>query len=226
MAAVLEPSPPSPRPAPGPARLRRHRGTLLVVLPLALLLLFAIHIPLPADWLDKPAAGLIVQDPLQPADAIIVLEGDEISRDRVTAAANLYLAGWAPRIVLVGDSIRDAQAAGENVGRFQPRDVILEHDGVPASAIVEQPHTAVDTYDELRRAIGLLPPGTHHVIIVTSWYHTRRAQTLWHIVAPPDVTASLEPSYAPTTVWLILHELAGFVDIALGFPSHAIKGIH
>ena len=128
-----------------------------------------------------PRAGtfLVVQDPLEKADAIIVLGGSMY--ERPLEAVDLYNAGWASRIYL----IREMADWGE---------VELIKRGVPYTTIVG---LQIDTLVKVgmpRDVIGVLEPSvsTAHeswrvrqlvteqqlarIIIVTSQQHTRRTR--------------------------------------------------
>ena len=61
----------------------------LILAPLLLLAVFA---------LSRLGAWLVVEDPLEKADAIFVLGGTRY--ERPLEAVDLYKAGWAPRIML------------------------------------------------------------------------------------------------------------------------------
>src|SRR5207245_1449443 len=88
------------------------------------------------------AAGrmLVVADPLPPrADAIVILGGS--IPDRTLAAADLYRAGLAPRVVVTREVARTGQAALDARGVRLPEDdeltvMALRGLGVPSRAIV------------------------------------------------------------------------------------------
>ena len=129
-----------------------------------------------------PYAGryLIVDQPLQKADAIVVLAGSEV--DRWLEAADLYREGLAPVILMspgyvdpLGDELR---ARGIRL----PRAIDLHKDalmqlGVPAAGIEIMPLGYDNTADEAA-GVRLIaqPRGWKRLIIVTSKYHTRRAR--------------------------------------------------
>jgi uncharacterized SAM-binding protein YcdF (DUF218 family) len=119
---------------------------------------------------------LVVQDKLEPADAIIVLGGETPYREM--KAANLYRAGWAPRVIIVpsGNEIgrEDAlRALGLNLlHEWEIRRDALVALGVPLAAIVIARRSSIATLDELEIAIGEIGSTDAPVILVTSNYES------------------------------------------------------
>src|SRR5580692_1118462 len=81
----------------------------------------------------------VVSDPLQHADAMIVLGDDNFSGDRAERAAELFQAGWAPQVVASGRMLRPYAGVAELIQRD------LEGRGVPAAAIIPFAHHAENT---------------------------------------------------------------------------------
>ena len=159
------------------------------------------------------------------ADALVVLGGG--SFERPIRAAELYRAGVVPRILVSG--------AGD--GEENKR--VLLSKGVPASAIeVESkslstkqnaqfsipllramkaqdlgatPHPTLSPNGAEREAGGRGPAGANRVIIVTSWYHSRRALHAFQHYAP-DMQFYSRPSYYgyPRAEWS-KHGLRGYI---------------
>src|SRR2546428_10536982 len=121
---------------------------------IVLLLIWQAYTP----FLHWMAAVLIVDDPLRPASAIVVLAGGPPFR--ALEAAELYHAGWAPHVVATGAVAWD-------------RDVLLAA-GVPPSAIVLTDGTPRATREELQTVSQLVSAHNKPVILVTSKVHTRR----------------------------------------------------
>jgi len=95
------------------------------------------------------------------ADVMVVLGGG--FHERALRAAELFKAGESPQILVSG--------AGDNEFNEQ----LLETNGVPASAITLEGRSR-STRQNAEFSIPLLRKmGAHRVIIVTSWYHSRRA---------------------------------------------------
>lgn len=156
---------------------------------------------------------LVVDDPLEPADAIVVLA---VREPRAREAAALYHRGLAPRVVLAYDRQRhDAQARA------------LFTAAVPATAIVRHTRPVGNTREELQAAFEYArEQGFRRVILVTSAYHTRRVALIWRQVArgqmPAVVHATPYERFEPYFWWasktqlrLGLHELGGIAQVLL-----------
>jgi uncharacterized SAM-binding protein YcdF (DUF218 family) len=124
----------------------------------------------------------IVEDPLDKADALIVLGDDNFYADRATRGAQLFREGKAPVIVASGRRLRPNAGIAE----------LMEHDlierGVPREKIVRFVHDADSTLEEAQ-ALTRLVKGKkwHSVIVVTSNFHTRRARYIFRRVFPQGV---------------------------------------
>jgi uncharacterized SAM-binding protein YcdF (DUF218 family) len=148
------------------------------------------------------AAGewLVVSDPLTPANAIILLSGDDVRGDRAARAAQLYKAGWAPVVVASGSQIRPYLSEAD----LEMRD--LTQDGVPATAIVPLRQSDLYTLSEARDLRRLaLARQWHRVIVVTSNYHTRRARYIFRHVFPASIEVAVTPApdvgFQPDSWW-------------------------
>ena len=142
----------------------------------------------------------VVDDPPEHCDAIVVLGDDDYSGDRAARAAELYRQGWAPVVVASGRMLRPYAGIAE----LETHD--LEADGVSQSAILQFPQRAEDTAEEAIALRGLIAQhGWHSVMIVTSNYHTRRAQFIFGRVLPADVeshvASAADASYDPGGWW-------------------------
>jgi len=129
-----------------------------------------------------PHAGnyLIIDDPLQPSDAILVLAGAHA--ERWLEAVDLYRERIAPQIVLSPGIIEPAEVRVRAMGIRFPAEAELAAEamvqlGVPRSAITILPASVDNTADEaaLTRALALAR-GWSSLIVVTSKYHTRRTR--------------------------------------------------
>ena len=118
------------------------------------------------------------EDPLQPSDAIFVLAGSVMNRP--LEAADLYLEGYAPALVL-SDEVQDsAIAALEARGIAFPSDLDLTIDALEQLGVrrgdmmTTRPHdnTAAEAVT-LRAMAGA--NGWQRVIVVSSKFHLRRA---------------------------------------------------
>ncbi len=174
-----------------------------------------------AALLNWIAGLLIVDDALRPASAIVVLGGGPSFR--ALEAAELYRAGWAPRIIATGAVNWD-------------RDVLLGA-GVPSSAIVLTDGTPRDTLEELQTVSRLVSAHSGPVILVTSKVHTRRTRLIWRHVTGQAIggivrSARRDP-FDPSHWWRkrrladdVFHEYLSLLNYYLGFPispRHAVK---
>jgi uncharacterized SAM-binding protein YcdF (DUF218 family) len=142
-----------------------------------------------AGLLEAPLA--LRDAPVEPRDAIVVLgarlgPGDTLTRpleERVDAAAMLYAAGAAPRIVTTGGVTGRARRSEADV----LADALVAA-GVPRDAILVE-DAALTTAENARFTAELLGPA--RVWLVTQPFHARRAVRLfraagldaraWHI---------------------------------------------
>jgi uncharacterized SAM-binding protein YcdF (DUF218 family) len=153
---------------------RRHKILKIFLALVALVVVFAA-----VAWFF-PQQVLIVDSGPVTADVIVVLGGGSL--ERPGRAAELFKAGEAPKILVsgMGDDMANAQ--------------ILETNGVPAAAISLEGRSRT-TRENAKFSIPLLHAlGAHRVIIVTSWYHSRRALHCFEHYAP-DLTFYSRPSY-------------------------------
>lgn len=124
----------------------------------------------------------VVEDPLERADAILVLSDDNFFADRATRASEVFRQKLAPVIVASGRRLRPSAGIAE----------LMEHDlverGVPREDVIRFPQDADNTREE---AIALAAMVTEHhwhsVIVVTSNYHTRRARYIFKHIFPESI---------------------------------------
>jgi uncharacterized SAM-binding protein YcdF (DUF218 family) len=154
-----------------PDKLKRLlRRTALVLAPLVIVSVFLLR---------GLGSWLVVEDPLQKADAIFVLGGTRF--ERPLEAVDLYKAGWAPRIGLMRQVSDYGEVHLMELGIPYPREVDAQVDvlvrlGVPREAITifNEANSTAEEADTLFEAAT-----ANHwssVIIVTSKQHTRRAR--------------------------------------------------
>jgi uncharacterized SAM-binding protein YcdF (DUF218 family) len=126
-----------------------------------------------------PQAVLCIDSAEAKADVLVVLGGGY--QERATRALELFRAGVAPKIILTG------------MGDCQEHQRFLIAQGVPADLIQIEPNSK-STKENAQFTIPLLrAAGAQHVIIVTSWYHSRRALKCFRHYAP-DIQFSSRPS--------------------------------
>lgn len=186
-------------------------------------------------WANAGAA-LIVEDPLQPASAIVVFGGK--LPFRAMQAATLYSSGSAPQVWLTQGSRSAAEIEMERLG-FRPTlehvysQAVLERMGVPASAIHVLPSRNNNTASEVRTiAAYARAAGASRVILVTSSYHSRRVRSLWNrlVGERPEAVVRItraEPFDAhrwwadAADALTVSREWFGLLNAWLGFPMRS-----
>lgn len=122
---------------------------------------------------------LVVDEPLQPADALVVLAGARV--DRWLEAVDLHRAGKGKNILLSPGYLEPAEVRLRANGIDYPAatDLIknaMVQMGVPASAITSIPEGMDNTAHEAVFAARIARQhGWKRIIVVTSPYHTRRS---------------------------------------------------
>ncbi len=166
---------------------RQHGGIISSLLSLLTLLLVFGAIYLARYPLLRAAGNFwIVDDPIEHADAIVVLGDDNFRGDRASRAAELFHAGWAPHVVASGRMLRPYMGVADLIERD------LETRGVPPSAVIRFPQNAADTREEAEALHTLAADHNwHRLLVVTSNYHTRRARYIFRRVFPPTITISV-----------------------------------
>jgi len=139
----------------------------------------ALFLVLVAVAAPRLGAWLVVEDPLQKADAIFVLGGTLF--ERPLEAVDLYHEGWAPRMLLMRQIADDGELELQRRGVSYHREIDVQVDvltrlGVPQSAIeiLGEQDSTKDEADALREIV--VARKWSRVIIVTSKQHTRRAR--------------------------------------------------
>jgi uncharacterized SAM-binding protein YcdF (DUF218 family) len=165
-----------------------ERGGILVnfIVLLFFVLLCAVVYLVRHPLMRFAAESWIVEDQLQPADALVVLSDDNFYADRSTRAAELFREGRAPLVVASGRRLRPAAGIAE----------LMEHDlierGVPKEKIVRLAHDADGTKEEAEGLLQLAADRKwHSVIVVTSNYDTRRARYIFRRVFPRAVAVHI-----------------------------------
>ncbi len=115
---------------------------------------------------------------LDKADAIFVFAGTRV--ERPLEAADLYRAGYAPRVVVTRASAEQGTDAAERRGLPVASDFDLTRDmllaaGVPADVLIAPPRIHDNTGDEIETLYDLAVRNRwKRVILVSSKYHLRR----------------------------------------------------
>lgn len=128
---------------------------------------FATSLALAAVFADEPARFLVVDDPPQPADAVLVLAGDP-DYERTLTGARLLLSGAARLLVLTGGE----PGPGDSASSL--REVALRV-GVPPEAIRMEEVSRSTRGSMLEVRPILEREGVRTLAVVSSPYHQRRA---------------------------------------------------
>ena len=127
-----------------------------------------------------PQMILTVESGPVKGEVMVVMGG--FTTERPQRAAELFKAGAATKIILSG--------SGDGLVNQQ----LLKKIGVPENVIIVE-NQSTTTYENAQFSIPLLRQmGAHRVIVVTSWYHSRRALTTFKHLAP-DLQFYSRPSF-------------------------------
>jgi uncharacterized SAM-binding protein YcdF (DUF218 family) len=124
------------------------------------------------------ASFLIVESPLDKADAIVVLSGSAAYVERADEAASLFRKGVSPKILLTNDGLQGGwnETEKRNPYFFELTRWELMRKGVPETSIEVVATPVQGTYGEAEEVLrGVLQQKMKFILIVTSPYHTRRA---------------------------------------------------
>ena len=130
----------------------------------------------------RAEAWLHVDVPLEHADVIVVLGGE--SGQRVIGAAELYHQGVTPKVFVTGSG--DGGLIVRRLGMA----------GVPDAACESQSRSTYENAVLTKKALEASHPRS--VMLVTSWFHSRRALAVFRDVWP-EVTFGVHPVYAGAT---------------------------
>jgi uncharacterized SAM-binding protein YcdF (DUF218 family) len=158
----------------------------------------------------------IVDQTPQVSDVIVILSDDNYEADRATRAAQLFRSGMAPRILASGRLLRPYAGIEE----LMQRD--LKALGVPPNAIVPVTHRGTNTREEAAAdAQAIAAHGWKKVLLVTSNYHTRRADYIFERTLPAGtelrVISAPDSEYDPNNWWRTRNGLKGFLYEAVGY---------
>ena len=211
--------------AAAPQICRRHiRSVVLLTLPSILIVSVVIIFLGVGRW-------LVVEDPLEKAQAIVVLSGRIPVRAK--EAGRLYNAGYASQIWLTrgnepAASLQEMHIAYIGEDFFNTR--VLMHEGVPSNAIRVLEPPIDNTADEIRVVANELSREKGGVvIIVTTKAHTRRVRTLWKDLSGGRgraiVRAASSDPFAPEHWWRatsdsldVVREVLGLLNAWAGLP--------
>ena len=179
---------------------------------------------------------LVVEDPLDRSDAIVVLSGG--LPYRAMEAAKIFHQGIAPQVWLTQPANTSDVLSRMSIpfeGEEGYSRSVLIYEGVPDSDIRILTPVIVNTEDEERTIIAEMQ-ATHasRVILVTSPPHTRRVRTLWRHLAPAGLTlivrGASEDEYDADHWWRttrdalsVMRETLGLLNAWAGLPVRPAK---
>lgn len=176
---------------------------------------------------------LVVEDPLEPAHAIVVLSGRLPSR--AMEAARIYQGNFAAQVWVSQPISPAAQLERMHIafiGEDFYNQKVLMAQGVPPDAIRILEDPAANTEEEVDEiARDCRRDDAHVVIIVTSKPHTRRVRLIWNRRIGNDPRAIVryvsDDSYDPAHWWRstsdaldVVREVLGIANAEAGFPLH------
>jgi hypothetical protein len=207
---------------------RRRRAPRLVLLGVFLLLCASAVLAF-----LRVGRWLVVEDPIAPADAIVVLSGR--MPERAIEAARLYHLGVASQIWISPPVSPTDELAALNIHYlgedFYNEEVLLAL-GVPAEAIRVLNQPAVNTEAEVDGiSADLRDDSLTSVIIVTSKAHTRRVRAIWNRRAAPGLRLVVrypdDDPFDGAHWWRhtqdaldVVREVLGLLNAWAGFPLH------
>lgn len=172
------------------------------------------------------ARVLIVRAEPSHGDALVVLSGGSFYAERTRRAAELFVEGRAPTIVLTDDGIKGPwsfeQERNPTYTELEAEE--LRRAGVPPQSIEVLPQKVSSTYDEATLVHDYARTrGLRSILIVTSAYHSRRALWVWRrVFRESGISVGLDPaptggqSPAPATWWW---HLRGWRSVAGEYPK-------
>jgi uncharacterized SAM-binding protein YcdF (DUF218 family) len=174
---------------------------------------------------------LVREDPLHPADIIVVLSGG--MPWRAEEAARIFSLGDAREIWVsqpVAPASELASMGIQYVGEEYFSRQVLIHSGVPEAAVRVLPEPCVDTEEEVAEiAREMRRGGKTSAIIVTSPQHTRRVKALWRAMVGNGPNAVVRAAFqdpfhadhwwrsTPDT-FSVVREFMGLLNVWLGLP--------
>jgi uncharacterized SAM-binding protein YcdF (DUF218 family) len=166
--------------------------------------------------LTKAGQLIIKKDEMKPADAIVILAGEET--ERVEHGVKLFKEGWARKDLIV-------MAGGPLIWKYSWGGLMKEHArslDVPADRILVQDRSRTTEEDAFYTREILKKNGLTSIILVTSPYHSRRASLIFQQVLGKDFRVLSSPAedswFHPHEWWkrrrdraAVLNEFSKFV---------------
>ncbi|MFM2124186.1 MAG: hypothetical protein RL328_637, partial [Acidobacteriota bacterium] len=149
-------------------------------------------------WLTALGSFLVSDHAPVKADIALVLAGD-FRGGRMIRAAELVKQGFVPKVLVSGPDGAFGNYECDLAIPFAVRA------GYPEEYFVHLENMARSTREEAEAAAGVLRKmGVHKVLVVTSNFHTRRAERMYHEAVPDlDIVmvGSSDPYFSPDGWW-------------------------
>jgi len=142
--------------------------------------------------------NLVYQDPIEPAETILVLSGGAPAR--VMEAVDIYRKGFSKKIILTKQEYPCGYNTLKERGLKIPIEediemMVLDYFKVPKQDIEIIPQTGNSTFSEATIAIPyLLQKGIKKSIIVTSKFHSKRAMKIFTKLSEGKIKFIISPS--------------------------------
>lgn len=165
----------------------------------ALILVFLL-VSTAESWLPAIGRWFFVQTKIAKADIIVVLAGG--GPERLCHGMELFKRGLAPELWYTGD--KPLETRSDFMDSEQALNFALRS-GVPKEKIKLLPSTS--TFEDGKSIAALVKEKKiKSVIIVTSWYHTRRtANVITHFIADTNISVYISSStnlpFSPDNWW-------------------------
>ena len=178
--------------------------------------------------------ALVVSQPLTQPDAIVSLGSHEW--ERLPLAAEVARSHPNAFVLLTVPRKLNAFNCHDCAGRVG----LLQHLGVAPARIRILPLAVANTYDEARSTLDFAKHnGIHHLLVVTSAYHTRRALAVFSSVFEgTNVEVGIVPALAtlpaqprrwwasPYNRWYVTYEWAAIAYYAIRHGIIAVYGVN
>jgi uncharacterized SAM-binding protein YcdF (DUF218 family) len=155
--------------------------------------------------LNAMGGFLIVADPLQRTDAMVVLSGD---MGRMSETATLFKDNFARVLILTETDQPFTGSDAPETNSTQAKRLLAQQEGIPSDAILVTRAESSSTLDEARAVLALLQEkGYTSCIVVTDPYHSRRTRMIFNDVFDGSgIKVIVRPVrdhwYRSTTWWL------------------------
>lgn len=189
---------------PPSAQPRSHSGRSLgpILIIFGILITVCLFVLLLPFGFRKIAGLLIIADPLEKADAGVVLGGGD--ETRIDEAASLYKEGYIRYLVLTDTGAELANYDTRYVDEMRIKAVRM---GVPVNLIYITKKLSDSTVEEAQAVkIVAHEQGFRSLVVITDPYHTYRTRLVYQdVFASDDISIIVHPVqnhwYQPTTWW-------------------------